>query len=342
MFRFMRSIVKWGVIGGLSLTALFAIVGGTRLKTAVWSVRDHIRSNVDELVDTRTALEHEVKKLMKEYPERIAEIQFQLHQIDGDIVKCSRQLRKCEETASVAKSDMDLIRTRLDRADADADGVGPVVIEFRAKRLDRSEALSEAAEAAEYMAIYNERSADLRSEQRLLTEEKLRLAGELAGLQHEYADFQAEVDRIGRDIDSLERKEKLVQLAERRNGEREDIFADRASSLNVLKERIVKKKLLLDQKIKAVHVMHGAANEYEARAELRRRLTDRKASPSSAHGAAVRAAAPPDSPKPFPANVPIVVSPGCKGRNKGKVKVERGSDGATAHTRRYPPLARRR
>ena len=73
---------------------------------------------------------------------------------------------------------------------------------------------------------------------------------------------------IGRDIDSLERKEKLVKLAERRRGDREDLFADRASSLNVLKDRLAKKKIELEEQLKGMNSF-GGANEYEARARLR-------------------------------------------------------------------------
>ncbi|MEN8150489.1 MAG: hypothetical protein ABFS86_11745 [Planctomycetota bacterium] len=274
MFRFTRSIIKWGVIGGLGIVGLTAIVGSTRVKTAFMSVRDHIRSNVDELVDTKVALQHEVDKLQKEYPKRIAEIRVQQRSVDRDLAQCERQLHESEEVVAVALGDLEVLRDRLDRTDADADGLGAPAIEFRARRLSRGAALDRAAEAADVAKSYEDRAIDLRNERKLLFDEKARLAGERAELTQEYAKFQAEVATIGRDIDSLERKEKLVALAERRRGEREDIFADRATSLTVLKDRIASRKIELEEKLKGMNSRAGS-NEYEARARLR--LTARTA-----------------------------------------------------------------
>ena len=268
MFRFTRSIIKWGVLGGLGIAALVAIVGSTRVKTAFMSVRDHIRSNVDELVDTKVALQHEVDKLQKEYPTRIAEIRVQQRSVDIDIAKCEGQLHESEEVVAVAIGDLEVLRQRLDNTDMDADGLRTPAIEFRAQRLSRGAALSRAAEAADVAKSYEDRAIDLRNERKLLFDEKARLADERASLTQEYARFQDEVEAIGRDIDSLERKEKLVALAERRRGEHEDIFADRATSLSVLKDRISSRRIELEEKLKGLNSF-GGANEYEARARLR-------------------------------------------------------------------------
>jgi len=268
MFRFMRSIIKWGVVGGLGIVALVAIVGTTRLKTAFWSVRDHIRTNVDELVDTRVALQHEVEKLKNEYPKRIAEIRVQQRSVHRDIAMCEKQLHESEEVVAIARGDLEVLKSRLDTVDADADGIESQPIEFRAERLTRGAALSRAAEAADVASSYEDRAIDLRKERKLLFDEKARLSSERAGLEEEYARFKAEVETIGRDIDSLERKEKLVKLAQRRRGEREDLFADRASSLNVLKDRLATKKIELEEQLKGLNSF-GGANEYETRARLR-------------------------------------------------------------------------
>jgi len=265
MFRFIRSIIKWGVIGGLGLTALVAVVGTTRVKTAFWSIRDHIRSNVDELVDQKIALEHEVQKLKREYPQRLAEIRMQQVSVDRDIAICEKQLHVSEEAGAVARGDLEVRQQRLGDTDADADGV---TIQFRGARLTHDAALDRAADAADYAKSYEERAVDLRKERKLLYDEKARLVGERASLEQEYARFQVEIATIGRDIDSLERKEKLVALAERRRGDQEDIFSDRASSLNVLKDRISRRKIELEEQLKGLSAMSGT-NEYETRARLR-------------------------------------------------------------------------
>jgi len=268
MFRFVRGIFKWGVIGALLTVGLVAVIGLTRVKTAFHSVRDHLRSNVDELVDTRIALRHEIDKLQKEYPERIAEIRVQLSAIDRDLAKCGEEIQLFEEVVGLAESDAEVLRNRIAGADADADGVNATFIEFRSERLGPEEAWSRAARAADYAASYRERISDTKNQRALLQEEKARLRAELASLEREYRDFKAEIASMNRDIESLKRKEKLVELAERRSGEREDLFTDRATSLQVVQEKIQRRKIELEEKLKALNAFRSQ-NEYESRARLR-------------------------------------------------------------------------
>ncbi len=268
MFRFFGRMTRWGVIGALGLAGLIAVVGLTRVKTAWWSVRDHLRSNVDELVDTRIALQHEVRKLQEEYPERIADLRCQLKEIDRDLAACNDDVNLCQEVVALCESDITVLNAKLEVADADADGLGSDMVEFRSERLGRAEALSRAGRIAETAASYRVRLKDLTSEQSILRDERSRLRAELAGMESEFREFQAEVGTIAREIDSLKRKEKLVKVAERRQKETDDIFADRASGLTLVKEKIERRKIQLDERLRALGGVRSG-NEYESRARLR-------------------------------------------------------------------------
>jgi chromosome segregation ATPase len=268
MFGFMRRTFRWGVIGALGLVGLIAVVGLTRVKTAWWSVRDHLRSNVDEIVDTRIALKHEIRKLQEEYPERISDLRLQLREIDRDLGACNDDLGLCQEVVTLCESDITVLNAKLNAVDADADGLGSGVVEFRSERLDRSEALTRAGRIAETAESYRDRANDLGNERQILTEERSRLSLELADMEREFTEFQTEAATISREIDSLKRKEKLVDVAERRQRETDDIFADRASGLTVVREKIERRKIELDERLRALRGVN-TTNEYEARARLR-------------------------------------------------------------------------
>ena len=55
---------------------------------------------------------------------------------------------------------------------------------------------------------------------------------------------------------------------ERRQKDTDDIFADRASGLTVVKEKIERRKIQLDERLRALRGVRSG-NEYEARARLR-------------------------------------------------------------------------
>ena len=169
----LRGIVKWTVIGALGTALLVGVVGMGRVKTALLTVQDHFRSNVDDLIDTRVALRHEVEKLKNEYPVRIAEIRIQLREIDRDLALCTSDVRKFEDMLALAESDSQVLRTRLETADSDADGVNPTFVEFRAQRLDLGAAYTRAAEIAEKALTYQEHLSDLQTQQGLLIIEEV-------------------------------------------------------------------------------------------------------------------------------------------------------------------------
>jgi chromosome segregation ATPase len=265
MFRFFGRITRWAAISALLLVGLVAVVGVTRVKTAFWSVRDHLRHNVDELVDSRVALRHELSKLQREYPRRIADLRCQLGEIDRDLVACSKDRRISEEVVTLAEADVELLRERLAATGVEGSYVS---VEFRSELLDHERAVARASRIAETASSYRARLADLGQEGEMLTEERGRLHAELLNLEREYRSFNAEAGSLAREIESVKRKEKLVALAERKQRDHDDMFQDRASALARVKEKIDRRRIQLDERLKAARA-YPSGNEYENRARLK-------------------------------------------------------------------------
>jgi hypothetical protein len=268
MFRFLGRTVRWAAVGTLVVVGLVAMVGVTRVKNAYWSVREHLASNVDDLVDSRVALRHELSKLEREYPRRIADLQSALLQVDRDLAACESDRRVSSEAVTIAENDVSLLRERLAAADRGDDGGGFVSVEFRSEVLDREAAVTRASRIAERVAYHRERFSDLGDEATLLRQERTRLAAELADLEREYRAFQAEAGSLLREIESVRRKEKLAALVERRRKQHDDLFRDGASSLALVKEKIERRRIELDTRLEAARAA-DTSDEYEARARLR-------------------------------------------------------------------------
>jgi chromosome segregation ATPase len=267
MFRFMHGIFKWSVITALGLTGLVALVGVGRVKAAYLSVREHVRSNVDELVDAREVVKDQMRQLEQDYPKRIAELDAQRREIDRALAANAKEHQLAEEVVALCRSDHKVLTAKLDAADADADGINTTVIEFRSQRLDRGDALARADKIAETQANYVKRLSDLDDENALLSHERGQIAAEYARTSEEFRNFQMEYATMLREADSLKRKQELVKMAEKRRGERDDIFTDRSSSLQSLKDRMEKRRVELDARLKALGTWRDG-NEYETRARL--------------------------------------------------------------------------
>ena len=264
MFRFLGKTVRWAAIGTLVVVGLMAVIGVGHVKNAYWSVREHLRANVDDLVDSRIALRRDLRKLERAYPERIAQLESALLEIDRDFRVCQTDLRISREAVTIAENDVSLLRERL--ASAPADG-GFVTVEFRSDVLDREAALARAGRIAEQAAHHRDRVTGLEDEAAMLRQERTRLAAELADLQREHRAFQAEARSLLREIESVKRKEKLAALIEGRRKERDDLFRDSAISLAAIKQKIERRRIELDTRLEAARA-YEVADEYEARARL--------------------------------------------------------------------------
>jgi chromosome segregation ATPase len=268
MFRFMGRTFKWAAIGTLVVVGLTALVGVTRVKTAFMSVREHLRSNVDELVDSRVALRHEVKKLQREYPKRIADLRVQLTELERDQIACERDRQVAREVVTLAEADVELLRERLASVETTGAEGDFVSVEFRSELLARDQAVARASRIAETASSYRAQLEDLNAESEMLAAERSRLKAALAQTESEYRTFQAEVGSLMREIEAVKRKEKLVALAERQKRDQESLFEDQATALGRVKELIERRRIQLDERLKAARAFPGG-NEYEARARLR-------------------------------------------------------------------------
>jgi chromosome segregation ATPase len=167
----------------------------------------------------------------------------------------------------MAENDVEILRERLAAAD-DGHPDGLVSIEFRARTLDREAAIARASDIAGKASKHRALLEELDDEARMLTEERDRLRTELTDLEREYRAFQAEAAGLEREIESVQRREKLVAILERKKKDRDDLFRDRASALGNLKDKIERRRIELDHRIRAARA-RPVADEYEARARLK-------------------------------------------------------------------------
>jgi chromosome segregation ATPase len=262
MFRFTGRLIRLSMLALLLGGAVVAVVGVRRVESAYLSVRDHLRANVDGMVDARVALRHEVENLSREYPRRIADLRGQLSDIDRDVAECEAQRRVSDEVVALCRGDLEVIGGAVAALPAEGGAIA-----FRGERLTRADAERRAARIGETTRAHAVRGEDLARELTLLEAERERIRSELATTEEEFRSFTAEAASMLREIDALGRQEKLVDLAERRAKTAADPLAERSASLAELKGRIERRRTELSERLNALGVIENGG-EYEARARL--------------------------------------------------------------------------
>jgi hypothetical protein len=262
MFRFIGRLIRLSVLLLVAGGAFVALVGVHRVKSACVSIRDHLRSNVDGLVDARVALRHEVEDLSRDYPKRIAELRSHLDGIERDLSACERERRVSGEVVALCRGDVEVLRSGMAALPP-----GGGAFSFRGDRLSLADAERRAARIAETASMHEKRSGDLDRETAMLSGERERLRAELAAVEEEFREFAVQAASLLREIDAVSRQEKLVTLAERRATREADPLSDRAASLAEVKARIDRRRTEMDVRLRALSSA-ATVGEYEARARL--------------------------------------------------------------------------
>ena len=208
-----RSLLRWGLIGALALGGATLIFGPDMMAAGLAQARQSACNLMDKIVDDPVALRRQLLALGDTYPDRIAEVR-------GELAAVTRQLEQLEQDTDVAQrvvantsSDLTELKELLAEAESTATARGvPVSIRTRGVRLDLDEARAEARRVADIRLAYQDRAASNAHQLKFLGEQKQRLEEILNRLQAEYGDFEIKLAQIDRQIDAIERNERLIDM----------------------------------------------------------------------------------------------------------------------------------
>ena len=219
-----RGIVRWGLISGLALGGLVLIFGHQPVIAGISAMRAKAQSTVDMLVDDPTALRRQLSEMADQYPDRIAEVRGELAQVASQIDQFERDCEVSKRVIALAGEDLAQLKDLITRAETElsaasldsgrAVAVSHVMVRFEGSRFDLDEAYQEAHRINEVRLGYADRLATNEHHLALLTEQKSRLT-EIAGkLESEFATFQTQLWQLDRQIDAIERNERLITMTE--------------------------------------------------------------------------------------------------------------------------------
>ncbi|MHC5113070.1 MAG: hypothetical protein ACYTGP_01420 [Planctomycetota bacterium] len=217
-----RCILRYGVIGGLALGGITLLVGPERVAAGLAQVRTKAQNVVDGCMDDPVALRRQLAQLADQYPDRIEEVSAEVAAVDVQIGQFERDIKIARKVVALTTEDLQNLKALVDRAETrivtpaslKSGNARPVFIRYEGVRFTVDEALTEGRRINHIRTTTQDRLAHDEFQINFLGEQKARLAEILAKLQEEYSTYQAQLWQLDRQIDAIERNDRLIELTE--------------------------------------------------------------------------------------------------------------------------------
>jgi chromosome segregation ATPase len=244
MISFFKKTLKVGIVTlgilGLSTVAAFAVVGKDRTKAVVQGFHGKLLESIDHAIEDPSVLRAQLFEMEKEYPKRIGQVRGDLAELKGEIRELEREAAISERVVVLA--DQDLVKLEGEVTEAKIQGetafasLRPGSFEDGPSPLDAAE--QKLNRIRNTRMAYSSRAADAHRDLEHLVKQATRLGELLAKLEHEHGEFQGQILGLNRQIDSIARNDRLIDLLERRNKTFQECSSYEAVSLDQISGRL--------------------------------------------------------------------------------------------------------
>ena len=207
-----RFVLRWGLIGALALGGATLLIGPERVAAGLACVRAKAQTVVDRAVDNPVALRRQLQDLADEYPDRIATVQGEIAEVNHQLGQFERDSEISARVVAMTTDDLSDLKTLITRAEG-IEGRS-VYVRFDGVRFGIDQAYGEARRINNVRVTYDDRLSCNGQQLQLLNQQKARLVEILARLEEEYTTFETQMWQLDRQIDAIERNERLIDMTE--------------------------------------------------------------------------------------------------------------------------------
>ena len=261
-----KSMLRWGLVSAAVLGGTTLLVGPDRVAAGFDQVRTMVTHVFEDFVDDPVALRRQVQGLADQYPDRIAEVRSEIAQIDVQLGQLSHDNEVAERVISLTTADIDEIRVAVTEAQASSEAGRKVAIRRGSFRVGIEQAKSEARRIAGIRATYEDRTVGNGQQIAVLSTQRGRLSEILLQLEAEYGEFEEKLWQLDRQIDAIERNDRLITMTE----EQQEILRDyqklgKVGNLRQLESKLEELRVTQEAQLQALE-KHGVQGEYEREA----------------------------------------------------------------------------
>jgi hypothetical protein len=221
----------------------------------------------EDFVDDPVALRRQLQGLADQYPDRIAEVRSEIAQIDIQGNQLTHDNDVADRVIAMTSNDIEEIRLAVAEAQAAGDSNRKVSLRRGSFRVGIDQAKSEARRIVGIRAAYQDRLLSNEQQSLLIMNQRDRLSEVLTQLENEYGQFEEKLWVLDRQIDAIERNDRLITMTE----EQQAILRDyeklgKVGNLRQLESKLEEMRMTQEAQLQALE-KHGVKNEYERRAK---------------------------------------------------------------------------
>lgn len=267
-----KGILRVAVVGGLVVGAGTLIAGPHRVHALGQQLRSKVVTAIDRNIDDPIAMRAQLRDLESKYPKRIADARAMLAELNEQIMQVERDREISERVVALAQNDLNDLKDLLARAEEarqDYAGAGRqiVTVAFNNQKLNLDEAYTQANRIADTVVSYQARAVECERELAHLRQDSRQTQSLLVKLQTEYSDFQTQLADLDRKIDTVARKERMVEMMAERQRRIDELSRYKAESLDQFKSNIASRVAELDARLESLAGREDRVS-YEERAKL--------------------------------------------------------------------------
>lgn len=263
MAGFTKTLIRFGVIGGLLAGGAVVVAGPHRMAALAKQMQTKVTEAIDANIDDPIAMRAQLRDLEAKYPKRIAEVRAHLGEINEQMRQIERDKAISDRVVALAREDYGELRDLIARAEDAQDEIGTarvVAISFDNRQFSVDDAYTRVNGIADTVNVYQTRAADLDRDLSNLERDASRLESLLAKLESEHAQFRAQIAQLDGQIDAIARKEKMVALMEERQERIDELSRYEVASLDQFKATLAKRQAELDGRLESLGREQGATD----------------------------------------------------------------------------------
>lgn len=242
-----KTMFRVGLITAACGGAAVLIAGEERVGALISTAHHHVVDAIDSNIDDPTALRKQLREMEREYPERISQVRGDLAELNQQIAQLEKEQAIAERVVALAEQDVAQLAPLLDEAQVVglvehtgySEGVRNVVsIRFDNRTWTVSQAANRLQQINQTKVAYANRAADSAHDLVYLRQQGERLDELMAQLEGEQAQFQSQLWQLDRQVDSIARNERLIDMLGKRNRTLDECSRYEAVSFDQLRGKL--------------------------------------------------------------------------------------------------------
>ncbi|MBL4770012.1 MAG: hypothetical protein JKY61_02415 [Planctomycetes bacterium] len=242
MFSFVKGLFKttfWGVaiLAGIGIASTF-IIGPQGTQAVLLQAQESVQSKLDSLMDNPVALRAELERLEAEYPVRIRAVQKDLGELKVEAKRLQWERAVSERVVAMAQDDLGGISGMGATAQATTSGNNLVRVAGFPVAAIKTKSRAQVARIQDLIQMHSIRSEDAARDLGYMNREIGRFQTLLTELETERTQYHAQLEQLNRQVDSIRRNERLLNMLRQRQGLLEKAGRFKAHSLDQISGRL--------------------------------------------------------------------------------------------------------